>query len=74
MASACLYLYLLMDRYFFDLLRWTWDLIAWSAPPGAGARNSGKLIITRNATKKHKSHKRVFVMGFVLFLPLCGYP
>jgi hypothetical protein len=43
-----------MDRYFFDLLRWTWDLIAWSAPPGAGARNSGKLIITRNATKKHK--------------------
>jgi len=41
---ACLFL-MLMDRYFFDLLRWTLGRVERTAR--AGVRNSGKAMITR---------------------------
>ena len=40
---ACLFL-MLMDRYFFDLLRWTLGRVERTAR--AGVRNSGTEIIT----------------------------
>ena len=43
---ACLFL-MLMDRYFFDLLRWT--LGHGERAARAGARNSGTAIITRRS-------------------------
>ena len=41
---ACLFL-MLMDRYFFDLLRWTLGRVERTAR--AGARNSGTAMITQ---------------------------
>ena len=46
MVLVCWSLFLmLLDRYFFDLLRWTLGRVERTAR--AGVRNSGKAMITR---------------------------
>ena len=51
-ASPCQYFFLsLVDRYLFGLLRWTLGPESHGARRPIGARNSGKLIITRTPSR-----------------------